>query len=64
MVQFMLCLRVCLPLTHADIALTPEKLVSLLDELPSLRTLVLEYCSELLETHDVSWCPCTQSTCQ
>ena len=49
-------------LLHAGVALTTAKLVSLLDELISLRTLVLERYSELL--HDVSWSclVCAQNT--
>ena len=45
-----------LKLAIADNDLTPEDLESLLDELPSLQTLVLEEC-ELLETYNVS-CSC------
>ena len=46
-----------------DFALTPEELVSLLDELQSLQMIVLRYCGQPLETHIVSWsCVCTEHT--
>ena len=56
------CVCVSIPLALADCDLTHEDLVSLLDGLPSLRTLVLEYSPELMTmVDDVSWsCLCSE----
>ena len=49
------CDCVSIPLTLADITLVYENLVYLLDDLPSLRTLELQSCFNLMKMPVVSW---------